>query len=214
MIQLPKLLIYAIGFTAQILFSWRMIDQWLSSEKSKKTKVPKKFWTHSLIASILLFSYGWLRHDFAIILGQILTYYIYIRNIYIQGQWKSMPKPVLWFLLFFPAVVIYYTFNNDVMDIDRFFKNDKIPSWLIIMGVCGQVIFTLRFIYQWLYSERKKESMLPMGFWLFSLIGSTLILVYAIIRKDPVLIVGQLTGFVVYLRNIMIIKKGQIAKLP
>ena len=65
--------VYAIGFLAQILFSWRMIDQWLSSERKKKTQVPKQFWVHSLIASFLLFTYGWLRNDFAIILRRLIN---------------------------------------------------------------------------------------------------------------------------------------------
>ncbi len=203
-----NLLIYAIGFAAQLLFSWRMIDQWISSEKNKKTQVPKQFWTHSLIASILLFTYGWLRNDFAIIVGQILTYYIYIRNIQIQGSWQQIPKAMWWVFLLFPLVVLYYSFNNNEMDMDRFFKNEHIPTWLLIMGVCGQVIFTLRFIYQWIYSERRKQSLLPLGFWLISLTGSLLILTYAVIRRDPVLIIGQLSGFIVYLRNIMIIRNN------
>lgn len=206
--KLPDILIYAIGFTAQILFSWRMIEQWISSEKSKATRIPKQFWTHSLIASILLFLYGWLRHDFAIILGQILTYYIYIRNIQIEGRWKSIPLVFRWLLPALPIFFFYYTFNNNVIDIDRFFRNEKIPAWLIIMGVSGQVIFTFRFVYQWLYSERKRKSMLPLGFWLISIIGCSLILVYAIIRRDPVLFIGQFFGFIIYLRNIIIIKKN------
>jgi lipid-A-disaccharide synthase-like uncharacterized protein len=201
--------IYTIGFTAQLLFSWRMIDQWMSSERSKKTEVPRQFWTHSLMASVLLFTYGWLRHDFAIVFGQILTYYIYIRNIQIQGYWNKIPVILRWLLPFFPVIVFYYTFNNNVIDIDRFFRNDKIPVWLIILGVCGQTIFILRFVYQWLYSEKKKKSLLPIGFWWCSLTGCVLILLYAVIRKDPVLIVGQLSGFVVYLRNIMIIRKSR-----
>jgi len=201
-------LIYAIGFTAQLLFSWRMIDQWISSEKNKKTQVPRQFWTHSLMASVLLFTYGWLRHDFAIIFGQILTYYIYIRNIQIQGYWNKIPVILRWLLPVFPVIVFYYTFNNNVIDIDRFFRNEKIPMWLIILGVCGQTIFTLRFVYQWLYSEKRKQSLLPIGFWWCSLTGCVLILLYAVIRKDPVLIVGQCSGFVVYLRNIMIIRKS------
>lgn len=203
------LLIYAIGFTAQLLFSWRMVEQWISSERRKKTQVPGQFWTHSLIAAVLLFTYGWLRHDFAIVFGQVLTYYIYIRNIQLQGYWTKIPVILRWMLPVFPVVVFYYTFNNNVIDVDRFFKNDKIPVWLIVLGVCGQTIFTLRFIYQWLYSERRKKSLLPLGFWWYSLTGCALILVYAIIRKDPVLIVGQFFGFVVYLRNIMIIRKAR-----
>jgi len=71
----------------------------------------------------------------------------------------------------------------------------------LILGSVAQVIFTLRFIYQWIYSERKKKSSLPLGFWLLSLIGGLLILTYAILRKDPVLFVGHLMGVFIYFRN-------------
>lgn len=204
---MQNIFVFSIGFAAQILFSWRMIDQWLTSERKKKTQIPRQFWLCSLLGSFLLFTYGWLRNDFAIIVGQVLTYYIYIRNIQLQGQWRNFPKIIRWVLLFFPLLVVFYTFNNKVIDVDRFFRNENIPVWLIILGVVGQVTFTLRFVYQWLYSEKKKQSALPIGFWWCSLIGSMLILVYAAIRRDPVLLVGQFSGFIVYLRNIMIVRK-------
>ena len=82
-------LIYTIGFIAQLLFSSRLIIQWISSEREKKVITPTLFWTLSLIASFLLFIYGYLRNDFAIMLGQALTYFIYIRNLQLQNQWKS-----------------------------------------------------------------------------------------------------------------------------
>ena len=75
-------------------------------------------------------------------------------------------------------------------------------------GIIAQVIFTLRFVYQWLYSEVKKSSTLPFGFWLLSLVGSLLILTYAVIRIDWVLLVGHGLGSVIYSRNIYLIHKA------
>ena len=140
-------------------------------------------------------------------LGQTLTYYIYIRNIQLQNHWKEFPKIVRIFLYIFPAFIVLYGFNNGIFDVDLLFKNDKIPMWLLSLGVVSQVLFTFRFVYQWIYSERKHESQLPMGFWVISLTGSLLILIYAIIRKDPVLFVGHFMGFIVYARNILIKRK-------
>ena len=74
-------LIYTLGILAQGLFSARMIVQWIISEKEKKATSPSIYWVLSLIASLLFFIYGWLRHDFAIMLGQIISYYIYIWNL-------------------------------------------------------------------------------------------------------------------------------------
>lgn len=78
--------------------------------------------------------------------------------------------------------------------------------WLVI-GFAGQLTFTGRFALQWLYSEYKKRSLIPVGFWYLSLVGSALLLAYAIYREDPVFIVGQSFGFIVYLRNLQLIAR-------
>lgn len=199
-------IIYSIGFLAQILFSSRLIVQWITSEKHKQVATPVLFWSLSLIASFLLFIYGYLRDDFAIMLGQILTYFIYIRNLQLQNQWNKLPKLLRWFLFIFPVLIGVYYFNNNIIDVDNLFRNEAIPLWLLILGIISQVVFTLRFVYQWIYSEKKKESMLPFGFWMLSLIGSLMILTYAIIRRDPVLFVGHILGTTIYIRNLMLLK--------
>ncbi|RXG11718.1 lipid A biosynthesis-like protein [Leeuwenhoekiella aestuarii] len=193
--------IYAIGFFAQLMFSGRLIIQWFLSEKQKRVLTPSTFWWLSLGASFLLFVYGYLRDDFAIMLGQTLTYFIYIRNLQLQGQWIKSPKILRWFLFIFPILLVIYGYNNGHYDIDKLFRNENIPLWLLLLGSIAQVIFTLRFIYQWIYSERKKKSSLPLGFWLLSLVGGLLILTYAILRRDPVLFVGHLMGVFIYYRN-------------
>jgi len=199
--------IYSIGFAAQILFSGRLFIQWFISEKSKKVLTPSVFWKLSLIASFLLFVYGYLRNDFSIMLGQAITYFIYIRNLQLQGEWNKLPKFLRIFLYFFPVLIIIYSYNNNTYDIQKLLFNEAIPFWLLILGSTAQIIFNLRFLYQWIYSERMKESVLPLGFWFLSLIGSTMILVYAIIRKDPVLFVGHIIGILIYARNIIISRK-------
>lgn len=66
--------------------------------------------------------------------------------------------------------------------------------WLII-GFAGRAVFTGRFVLQWLYSELKRRSVIPVGFWYLSMLGSALLLTYAIYRQDPVFIIGQSFGF-------------------
>lgn len=83
--------------------------------------------------------------------------------------------------------------------------------WLVV-GFAGQLVFTGRFALQWLYSEIKKRSVIPVGFWYLSLVGSTLLLAYAIYREDPVFILGQSFGFVVYLRNLQLIARHKDQK--
>ncbi|CAM4115500.1 lipid-A-disaccharide synthase N-terminal domain-containing protein [Gillisia limnaea] len=199
--------IYSIGFAAQLLFSSRLIIQWFISEKHKKVLTPSMFWKLSLIASFLLFVYGYLRDDFSIMLGQALTYFIYIRNLQLQGEWKRFPKFFQIFLFLFPVLIVIYSYNNSTYDLQKLFFNEAIPFWLLTLGVAAQIIFNFRFIYQWIYSEKIKESVLPMGFWVLSITGSLLILLYAIFRRDPVLFIGHIMGSFIYIRNIIIIRK-------
>ena len=93
----------------------------------------------------------------------------------------------------------------------RFFCG-SIPLWLIIFGSAGQIIFTLRFVYQWLYSVKRGESVLPAGFWIISLSGSIIIMAYALVRHDPVLILGQIFGLVAYTRNLVIGHRSNVRK--
>ena len=79
----------------------------------------------------------------------------------------------------------------------------KINPW-IVLGFVAQGLFTMRFLVQWIASERQKKSVVPVAFWYLSVAGGGLLLVYAIYRKDPVFILGQATGLVVYVRNLML----------
>lgn len=78
--------------------------------------------------------------------------------------------------------------------------------WLGI-GFGGQAMFSMRFLVQWLYSEKVKRSIVPVAFWYFSIAGSLMLLSYAIYKKDPVFILGQSFGLLVYLRNLYLIRR-------
>ena len=200
-------MIYVIGLIAQLFFGARTILQWILSERAKKVLSPSIFWILSLIASYLFFIYGWLREDFAIILGQMISYYIYIWNLKIKGIWVKMYKVLRILLLVTPVIAIVLAADNFDHFVSTFLKNDKIPFWLVIFGSFGQILFTFRFIYQIIYSAKRNESILPLGFWIISLTGSSLIIIYALIRLDPILILGQSAGFIAYIRNIIIYTK-------
>ena len=176
----------------------------LIPKKENKIITPSVFWILSLLGSFLLFIYGYLRDDFAIMLGQSLTYFIYIRNLQLQGEWRKLNFFIRFLFLTFPVYIIFYYYNNNVIDLDILIRETNIPSWLFSLGITSQLIFTFRFIFQWIYSENKKESSLPLGFWLLSISGSILILIYAIFRLDPVLFIGHIIGTIIYARNIYI----------
>jgi lipid-A-disaccharide synthase-like uncharacterized protein len=80
--------------------------------------------------------------------------------------------------------------------------------WLMI-GFLGQALFTARFLVQWIASERKRDSVVPVAFWWLSLLGGLTLLSYASYRQDPVIMVGQAMGLVVYARNLMLLGKAE-----
>lgn len=205
-------LIYGIGLFAQGLFSARILVQWILSEREKKVVSPTIFWILSFIASFIFFTYGWLRQDFSIMLGQIIGYYVYVWNLGIKGIWKRIRNGwrqiILTLILLLPVIAISSIFSDYQNVINTLFKNDNLPVWLLIWGSAGQVIFSLRFVYQFLYSKKRNESILPAGFWIISLVGSMLIVSYGIVRLDPVLILGQGVGLISYTRNLIIWKKS------
>lgn len=77
----------------------------------------------------------------------------------------------------------------------------------VTVGFLGQFMFSMRFLVQWVVSERARESVVPLAFWYFSIFGGMTLLSYAIWRQDPVIIVGQATGLIIYLRNLRLIYK-------
>lgn len=200
--------VYAIGFLAQLLFSARLITQWFLSEKAKKVETPVIFWKLSLLASILLFTYGYLREDFAIMLGQFLIYGIYWRNLRIQGEWKNRRLIFKLLVISFPIGIAAYISFFGSLSWNDLFTTENISSWLIGLGILGQIVYTSRFFYQWYYSEKEQESSLPLGFWVLSLIGSGLLLTYGIFRDDPVLIAAHFFGGMIYMRDIYLLRNS------
>lgn len=81
----------------------------------------------------------------------------------------------------------------------------SIDPWLVV-GFGAQGLFTGRFLLQWMHSERRRRSVVPKAFWYLSLSGGALLLAYAIHRRDPVFILGQSAGLIVYVRNLMLWK--------
>lgn len=80
--------------------------------------------------------------------------------------------------------------------------------WLMI-GFLGQAVFTARFLAQWIASEKRRDSVVPVVFWWLSLGGGMLLLAYAVNRRDPVITVGQSMGVFIYVRNLMLVAKGR-----
>jgi lipid-A-disaccharide synthase-like uncharacterized protein len=203
-----------IGLASQLLFSSRIVLQWVQSERARRVLVPTLFWQISLVSSFLMIIYGMLRHDPVILVAQLISYAIYIRNLQLLGEWDKLSG---WFrtasYVFPVAMLAWFAIGNRHFSLQAMLRHG-IPGGILLLGAVGQTIFLLRFVYQWLYSERKGESVLPLGFWVVSLLGSFLILTYACLRRpiDVVLIVGNVFGTVVYARNIVLMRRELRAK--
>ncbi len=82
-------------------------------------------------------------------------------------------------------------------------------DWWLLLGFLAQGLFTMRFLVQWIASERAGHSVIPLAFWIFSIFGGLLLLVYALYRKDAVFIAGQAFGVFVYLRNLFFVLRDR-----
>lgn len=90
---------------------------------------------------------------------------------------------------------------------DVFHVDSRLELWWVGIGLAGQLMFTARFLVQWIASERAGRSVIPTAFWYFSIGGAAVLLSYAIYRRDPVFILGQSLGFFIYARNLWFIRR-------
>jgi lipid-A-disaccharide synthase-like uncharacterized protein len=97
-----------------------------------------------------------------------------------------------------------YLHNVFVMQLD----------WWVVLGFVAQLMFTGRFVLQWIASERARRSVVPVAFWIFSIAGGAMLLIYALYRRDPVFIVGQGGGLLIYLRNLYFIYRERREAAP
>jgi lipid-A-disaccharide synthase-like uncharacterized protein len=87
-------------------------------------------------------------------------------------------------------------------------------SWLVLFGYAGQALFTMRFVVQWIATERARKSVFPVAFWFFSIGGGILLFIYALSIQDPVFILGQGFGVFVYGRNLYFVYRERRAPGP
>jgi lipid-A-disaccharide synthase-like uncharacterized protein len=196
--------IYALGFLAQSLFGARSIVQWYLSEREGKVVSPTLFWVFSLSGSSLFLLYGLIRQDIVILIGQSISFYIYIRNLQLKRVWSGIP---LFFQLLFVAIppsILLLWFQQE----STFAFKADLSFTFMFVGIAGQLLLNCRYLYQWYFSEKANESVLPLGFWVISLAASVMVVVYSVARQEPVLLVAQTLGIAVYLRNIIIYLRG------
>ncbi len=203
-ISMNEYLIYAFGFIAPVLFFARTFIQWYKSEQNTKVTSPTLYWKISLAGSTVLLVYGIMRNDFAIVLGQFIVYPVYIRNLQLKNVWQNMQLLTRITVILLPLLCLGWLFFSETNNFYSIVNNENVSFILMFWGSFAQVVFTARFLYQWYYSENRKESVLPLGFWIISIAGSLMILTYAVLRADPVFFAAHILGLFMYIRNIFL----------
>ncbi len=194
---MPSYLLITLGFVAQAMFGARTIAQWIMAEREGRVVSPVIFWVFSVIGSSLFLLYGVLRHDAVIMVGQSIAFYIYVRNLQLKRVWKKIPAAIRVVLLLIPPSLLLYSqsFENSGL-------NFNYTDLFMLLGMVGQLLLNFRYFYQWYFSEKANESLLPLGFWIISAAASIMVVVYGFYRDDIVLLVAQSAGLIAYARNI------------
>ena len=195
---------FVIGLLSQVCYGMRQLVQWVMTERLKRVVSPTGYWAFSLAGCCCMLWYGWLRQDIVILVGQILSFYVYVLNLDYKGAWRRVPRPVRVVLYLVPVAALAATAARAPHLVDRFVHNPHIPLPLIIYGTCAQLVFLSRYAYQVVYSIKRHESCLPPVFWLISVVGASLTLVYGILRLDPILMLGQSVSIIIFSRNLWV----------
>ena len=192
-----------LGFLGQAMFGARTVAQWIISERQGKVVSPTVFWVFSLIGSSLFLVYGILRHDLIIIIGQTISFFIYVRNLQLKGAWQNLTRASRVLLLALPPSILVFSAFGE-WSVAGSWSSTHFTDVFFAVGGIGQLLLNFRYFYQWYYSERAHESLLPLGFWVISAVASVMVVVYSLYRDDLVLLVAQSGGLVAYVRNIYI----------
>ena len=193
-----------IGLIAQLAFAARMLVQWIMSERARAVVNPALFWWLSLLGSLTMSFYGYLREDLAILLGQLVSFYVYVYNLKLKGQLQKLGLLGALAIIAAPLIMLLLELRDGAAFAAIFLNDEAIPYGWLAFGMAGQFLFTFRFIYQLVVSHRQQQSLLPPSFWYISLLAALMVQVYGIYRLDIVLILGQVGGLITYVRNIML----------
>lgn len=193
-----------VGLLSQLCYGLRQLVQWVMTERLKRVVSPTGYWAFSLAGCCFMLWYGWLREDIVILIGQMLSFYVYVLNLDYKGAWRLMPRVIRIAFYCVPVIALIATAINAPQLVNRFVHNPDIPLGLMIYGTCAQLVFLSRYAYQVVYSVKRHESCLPPIFWLISIIGSSLTLIYGFIRRDPILMLGQSISIIIFSRNLYV----------
>ena len=212
MAKTPQFWWLAFGFAAQTTFFMRFVVQWFVSERRKKSVIPIAFWYLSLSGGLMLTIYAVYRRDPVFIIGQGTGVFIYLRNIILlkgrAGKQLATAVAIVAIPLLLAVFFTPWTPPSQQPPPSQPPASPEAAYWLIF-GFFAQSFFFMRFLVQWIASERRRESIVPDSFWYMSMAGGLMLGTYALHRMDPVFVLGQVAGVFIYARNIIFIHKAR-----
>lgn len=207
-----------IGIAAAFIFYGRFYIQWLVSELRGESTIPVIFWYMSAVGSLLLLAYGFYIQSPVGVLSHSFNIIIYTRNLnFIWKEQNSLSRKKrhllhgLVFLLVSLAVGLLIITWLREYDVTRQAEYDVMrKTWFWIgVGVLGQGFFALRFLIQWLVTEMKRKSIVPVIFWYISILAAILQLASFAHRGEWVFVLGISATVLIYIRNIWMIHRGK-----
>jgi lipid-A-disaccharide synthase-like uncharacterized protein len=203
-----------VGVIGALIFYGRFYVQWIASELKKRSVVPVAFWYMSSCGSVMLLAFAvWSQSPLGA-LGQNINIVIYSRNlIHIWRNDGRLTKRLHAFVHGAVALIAFAALGFAGLTWYREYEITQDPSfegaaenWLWLgVGVAGQALFAIRFLIQWIATERKRESVIPTIFWHLSVVAATLQCVVFFQRSEWIFATGMATSIVIYCRNLWFI---------
>jgi lipid-A-disaccharide synthase-like uncharacterized protein len=197
-----------VAATAQVVFAVRFLFQWIISERRRESVMPTGFWYLSLVGGSLLTAYALFR-DPVILFSAAPGVAIYARNIALISRSNTRTLCYVGIVVAIVSTTALVLFGPSWTEWQesyrtRFWQTGSDRLWLVF-GCAGNAVFFTRFVWQWIASERRGESVIPVAFWYFSLAGGSMLTCYYFFR-DIWIVPGQAAGLLVYVRNLMLIR--------
>jgi lipid-A-disaccharide synthase-like uncharacterized protein len=174
------------GWAGQAVFTWRVVHQWLASERARESIVPRTYWAWSLLGTALLLVYLVHRRDPVFVLGTLVNGSIYARNLWMSREGaprRPLRRSVLWPVVL--GLALFAAVSVEALGPDHGLVHFERPLAWLVVGFVGQVLWSGRFVVQWIASERRGESILPPAFFWMSIVGSMLLFSYAVSQRGP-----------------------------
>jgi lipid-A-disaccharide synthase-like uncharacterized protein len=203
----------SLGLLGQAIFTYRIVEQWLASERARRTVIPPGFWLWSLLGSALLIGYAAYRREPVFMLSALVNGCLYARNLWIARAAKAgrvTGRAAIWPLVV--GALLFLAVTVEALGPEHGLVRYDYPLGWLVVGFLGQVLWSGRFVVQWWTSERLGRSVLPPSFFWMGLCGAALSFTYAVLRRDLVNMLAYGLSPIPYARNLAIHARHRAAQ--